>query len=328
MRSKRNAASIAFAAITAVAGVSAHAATPAAYPSKPIRLVTGYPPGGNVDITARVIAASFNEQFGQPVIVDNRPAVHGVISGLIVSKAAPDGYTLLVASSGQITAPSEPNPDMTYDYVRDFAAIGMVQAGPYILASSARSPVARLNLAELFAYSRERPGKVTVAYSGIATRLALELMNTMVGIRVLPVPYKGAGPAVTETIGGQVDTTITQLIGAIGALRDNRLRGLAVTTMRRSSVTPNIPTFDESGLKGFEAATFVGVLAPAATPPAIVKTLNAAIAKIVATPSIQERFRDMGSDTIATTPEQFSAMIRRDIEKWKKVAQAAGIKGE
>ena len=299
-----------------------------AFPSRPIRLIVGYPAGGNIDITARVVAAAFTEQFGQTVIVDNRPAVHGIISGGMVAKSAPDGYTLLVASSGQMTASPESSADMSFDYVRAFAAVGMVQLGPYILVSTLKTPSPKLNLSDLIKSAKERPAQVTTAYSGFATRLVLELFNTMAGVKLLAVPYKGGAPALTELIGGQVDTMITQLLAAVGPMRDNRVRGLAVSTFKRSSVAPNIPSFDESGLKGFEAGTFVGVLAPAATPPAVIKTLNAAINKALRTAAIQEKFRDMGSDTRETTPAQFGAMIRGDLAKWKKVAQAAGIKEE
>jgi len=295
-----------------------------AYPSRPIRFVVGYAPGGNIDVTARILASSFTEQFGKTVIVDNRPAVHGLISGSIVAKSAPDGYTLLVGSSGQMTT-SDPPADMHYDYVKSFAPVGSAQISPYVMISTVKPPIAKLNLNELITYAKQRPGQVTIAHSGYGTRLVLELVNTMAGIKLLPVPYKGGAPALTDLIGGQVDTMMTQLAAATGAMRDNRVKGLAVTTLKRSSVAPGIPTFDESGLRGFEAGTFVGMIAPAGTPPAVIRTLNAAILRAVRTPAIQDKFREMGADTQETTPEQFGSMIRGDIVKWKKVAQAAGV---
>ena len=297
-----------------------------AYPSKPIRLIVAFPPGGNIDITARILAASLTEQFAQPVIVDNRAGADGVIGGSIVAKSAPDGYTLLMASSGSVTTPPAPNADIPYDFIRDFAAISIVQAGPYVLVSTLRTPVAKLNLRELMAFAKEHPGQLTMAYSGLGTRLVLESMNTMAGVKFLPVPYKGGAPAMTGLMGGEVDTMITQLGGATGAMRDGRVKGLAITALKRSTVAPEIPTLDEAGIKGFQASTFVGMFAPAATSRTVINILNAAIVRSITTTGVKEKFRDLGVEPQQTTPEQFRAIIRSDIAKWKKVVQPLNIR--
>lgn len=300
-----------------------------AYPGKAIRLIVAFPPGGNVDITARILGAALTEQFGQSVFVDNRAGGDGMIGGSLVAKSAPDGYTLLVASGGSMTIAPATTANMPYDPAKDFTAIGMVQISPYALVASFRTPVASLDLRGLIAFAKKRPGQVTVSYSaGPAPLLAIELLQNMGGVKLLPVPYKGSVQAMSELVGGQVDTLMTNLPSVIGFLREGRLKGLAVTTLKRSSVMPDIPTLDESGLRGFEASTFIGVLGPAATPQPIVKTFNEAVLRVVRSAAIREKFRDMGADPQETTPEQFSATIRNDIDKWKKVARAAGMKAE
>lgn len=306
----------------------APAAIAQTYPSKPIRLIVPWPPGGNVDITGRILGASLTEQFGQTVIIDNRGGAGGTLGSNIVAKSTPDGYTLLMASSGSVTSGPAVYANMPYDPVRDLVAISMVHIVPNVVLASLKTPVA--NLRELIALAKERPGKVTMASGGIGTtsHLVIELLNAMAGVKFLHVPYKGSGPALSELMGGQVDTMVDQLPASIGFIREGRLKALAVTTLKRSSVMPDIPTMDESGLKGFDANTFTGVFAPAGTPPAVINALHAAILRAVRSAAVKEKFRGLGADPQETTPQQFSAFIRSDIEKWKKVAQEAGVKVE
>lgn len=298
------------------------------YPGKTIHLIVPFPPGANLDLTARILGASLAEQFGQSVIVENRAGADGAIGASMVAKSAPDGYTLLVAGSGTVTTSQVIGENVPYDSIRDFAAVSMVHITPNVIAASLKVPIANINMRSLIAYAKDRPGAVSMGSTGTSIRLAIELINTMAGVKFLAVPYKGGGPAITEVAGGQIDSVMIPLPGAVGVIRDGRVKALAVTALKRSSVMPDIPTLDESGLKGFDASAVTGILAPAGTPPAVVNILNAAFLKAVRSAAVKESFKTMGADPQETTPEQFSAYIRSDIEKWKKVAQAAGIKSE
>src|SRR3954470_3314993 len=298
------------------------------YPTKSIRLIVPWAPGGNVDITGRIIGAALTESLGQTVVVDNRAGGGGTIGASMVAKSTPDGYTLLMGSSGSVTAGPAVYANMPYDPVKDFAPVGMVQIVPMIIVVNPKVPVS--NLKELIALGKQRPGKMTMASSGTGSsnHLAIELFNTMAGVKFIHVPYKGSGPALAELVGGQVETMIDQLTSSIGFLRDGRLKPIAVTTNVRSSVMPNIPTLEEAGLKGFEANTFTGILAPAGTPKPVIDRLHAEIIKALGTATVKEKFESLGADPQNLSVAQFGSFIRADLDKWKKVGQAAGVKVE
>ena len=298
------------------------------YPNKSIRLIVPWAPGGNVDITGRIIGAALTESLGQIVVVDNRAGGGGTIGASMVAKSAPDGYTLLMGSSGSVTAGPAVYAHMPYDPVKDFSAVGMVQIVPMVVVVNPKVPATSLK--ELIALGKERSGKITMASSGTGSsnHLAIELFNTMAGVKFVHVPYKGSGPALGELIGGQVETMIDQLTSSIGFIRDGRLRAIAVTTNVRSSVMPNIPTLDEAGLKGFEANTFTGILAPAGTPPSVVNRLHADIVKALRTSTVKEKFQSLGADPQERSVKDFGDFIRADLDKWKKVGAAAGVRVE
>jgi len=298
------------------------------YPMKSIRLIVPWAPGGNVDITGRIIAAALTDSLGQIVVVDNRAGGGGTIGANMVAKSAPDGYTLLMGSSGSVTAGPAVYANMPFDPVKDLAPISMVQIVPMVVETNPK--VAAGNLNELIALAKQRPGKMTMASSGTGSsnHLAIELFNTMAGVKFIHVPYKGSGPALAELVGGQVETMIDQLTSSIGFLRDGRLKPIAVTTNVRSSVMPNIPTLEEAGLKGFEANTFTGILAPAGTPKPVIDRLHAEIIRALRTAAVKEKFESLGADPQNLSVAQFGSFIRADLDKWKKVGQAAGVKVE
>ena len=298
------------------------------FPMRPIRLIVPYPPGGNVDITARIVGPVLAEFVGQSIVVDNRSGAGGNLGAALVAKAAPDGYTLLMGSS----APLAINPivikDTPYDPLKDFTPISRVHVVPLVVLTGPKSGIA--SISALIERAKASPGKLPAASAGTGTtnHFGIELFNSMAGVRLLHVPYKGSGPALAEMLGGQVPVMFDQLSSSIGHIRDGRLNALAVASAKRSSVLPNVPTLDESGLKGYEATTFIGLAAPGATPKAVVSTLNAAMRKVMGTASVVERFRGLGTDPGASSPEEFSKTIRDELEKWRGVAKSAGLKFE
>jgi tripartite-type tricarboxylate transporter receptor subunit TctC len=314
-------------AACALALCAGHAAAQS-YPSKSIRLIVPWAPGGNVDITGRIIGAALTESLGQIVVVDNRAGGGGTIGAGMVAKSVPDGYTLLMGSSGSVTAGPAVYANMPYDPVKDFAPVGMVQIVPMIVITHPKVPAN--NLKELIALAKERSNKITMASSGTGSsnHLAIELFNTMAGVKFIHVPYKGSGPALAELLGGQVETMIDQLTSSIGFIREGRLKAIAVTTNVRSTVMPNIPTLDEAGLKGFEANTFTGILAPAGTPKAAVDRLHTDIIKALRTATVREKFQNLGADPQERSVRDFGEFIRADLDKWKKVGAAAGVRVE
>jgi len=296
------------------------------FPARPIRLIVPYPPGGNVDITARIVGPVLAELVGQSVVVDNRSGAGGNVGAALVAKAAPDGYTLLMGSS----APLAINPivikDTPYDPLKDFSPISRVHVVPLVVLAGPKSGIA--SIGELIARAKASPGKVPAASAGTGTtnHFGIELFNTMAGVRLLHVPYKGSGPALAEMLGGQVPVMFDQLSASIGYIRDGRLNALAVASAQRSSVLPRVPTLDESGLKGYEATTFIGLAAPGATPSAVISTLNAAVRKVMDMASVAERFRALGTDPGSSSPEEFRVTIRDELGKWRDLAQRAGLK--
>jgi tripartite-type tricarboxylate transporter receptor subunit TctC len=304
------------------------AAAQQGFPSRPIRLIVPYPPGGNVDITARIIGPALSEVLGQTVVVDNRSGAGGNVGAALVAKAPADGHTLLMGSS----APLAINPivikETPYDPLKDFAPVSRVHVVPLVVLAGPKSGIASVK--ELIERAKASPGKLPAASAGTGTtnHFAIELFNTMAGVRLLHVPYKGSGPALAEMLGGQVPVMFDQLSASIGHIRDGRLQALAVASAKRSPVLPNVPTLDESGLKGYEATTFIGLAAPGATPRAVISKLNATARKVMDSPSVVERLRALGTDPGASSPEEFSRTIRGELAKWRDLAQRAGLKFE
>jgi tripartite-type tricarboxylate transporter receptor subunit TctC len=306
----------------AVLAASAHAQE---FPNRPVRIVVPWPPSGNVDITARSVAPAFGEALGQQVIVENRAGAGGRIGTEAVAKSPPDGYTLLLGSSGTITAGPAVWKSLSFDPLKDFVAIGPIQTVPIVLTVAPKTPAA--TFADYVALAKAKPGQLSVASAGngSSNHLAIELFMRQANLKLLHVPYKGSGPALTDLIGSQVESMMDQLTASIGHIREGRIRALAITSLQRSPLLPDVPTLDELGVKGFEAATFTGIFAPAGTPSPVVEKLAQALRKAMANEAVRERYRAMGVEVMDMGQAEFAALVRDDYAKWLKVARDGNI---
>ena len=296
------------------------------YPSKPIRIVVPYPPGGASDVTARLLAQKLSEAWPQPAIADNRPGANGIVALEHVAKSAPDGYTLLFANLG----PNAINPavysKLPYDALKDFAPITLTTLVPQVLVASP-SLEAR-NIQELIALARANPGKINYGTggNGSANHLAVELMAAMTGIKLTAVPYKGDAQAMTDAMSGQVSLTLPTVVAAMPHIRSGKLRPLAVTTKERVPSLADVPTMAEAGVPGYESVSWGGIMAPAGTPAPVVHKLHAEFARILKMSEIQERMAGLGATVVASGPAEFSAFLQSELKKWDGVAKRAGIK--
>jgi tripartite-type tricarboxylate transporter receptor subunit TctC len=306
-----------------------HAASAAeASPAKPIRFVVAFPPGGGTDIIARSIAHKLAERLAQQVVVDNRPGAGGNIGTDIVAKSAPDGYTLLMGSAGPLAINASLFGKMPFDPIRDLAPVTLAASTPNVLVVHPSLKAATVN--ELIALAKARPGEINFASSGHGTpaHLAGELFNSMAGVKLVHVPYKGAAPALADLLGGQVQLMFSTMPPALPHVKDGKLRALAVTSAKRSPAAPELPTVDEVALPGFEANTWHGVVVPTGTPAAIVARLNREIVAILHLPEVVERLSSQGAEALGSTPEEFAAYIRSETVKWAKVVRDSGAKAE
>lgn len=297
----------------------------AAYPDKPLRLIVPFAPGGNIDITARIVAPALSEHLGQQVLVDNRGGAGGRIGTEMAAKATPDGYTLLLGSSGALTMNPVFSPLKSYDPVRDFAPTSLVSIVPLILVVHPSLPVKTTK--DFIALLKTRPGQVMMASAGTGstTHLTGELFQVITGTTLTHVPFRGSGPATIELIGGHTQCMFDQVSTSGPYVKAGKLRAIAVAAMRRSPAYPEIPTMDETGLRGFEASTYTGIFLPAATQKDVVQKVYGSVIKAVDLPATREAFAKLGSDVIKSTPEETAARIRGDLEKWRKVQQKTGI---
>ena len=314
------------AAAMAWLALNASAQGAATYPTKPIKIVVPFPPGGATDILARAIGAELQKAFGQTVLIENKAGAGGNPGADMVAKSPPDGYTLVMATVGTHGINMSLYSKMPYDAVKDFEPITLVAGVPNLLV--VHPSVAAKNVAELTALAKAQPGKLNVASSGNGTsiHMAAELYKVMAGVDILHVPYKGSSFAVTDLLGGQVQLMFDNMPSALPHVKAGKLRALAVTSPKRSSALPDIPTMDEEGLKGFDATSWFGLLAPAGTPKDIIAKLNAAAVKALATPEMRERLASQGAEAVGNTPEQFGAFIKAEIEKWAKIVKASGAR--
>jgi tripartite-type tricarboxylate transporter receptor subunit TctC len=296
------------------------------FPTRPIRLVVPYPPGGNIDISARLISPGMGEALGQSIVIDNRAGAGGNIGATVAAKAPADGYTLLMGSSGPLSINPIVTKDVAYDSLRDFAPISTVQVVPLVVIAGPKSTLTSIQ--DLIARLKANPGKITIASAGAGTtnHLAIELFAAMTGTRPLHVPYKGAGPALTELLGGQVETKFDQLTASMGYIREGRVKLLAVTGARRTLAFPNAPTLDEAGLKGYEASTYIGVLAPAGVQKNVVTRLNEAVRRVMAAQEVSDKFRALGAEPGASSPDAFRKIIADELTKWREVVRKANLK--
>ena len=298
-----------------------------AWPSKPIRIIVAYPPGGPNDTSARIVAQKLAEALGQPVVVDNRAGAAGNIGSMSVAKSPPDGYTLLNGASALTIAPALTR-DLGYDVVKDFAPISMTATSSFVLALHPSVPAGSIK--ELIVLARARPGQLSYASSGVGAppHLAGELLKTMAKIDILHVPYKGVGQSISDLVGGQVDMMFASPTNSVPQVKAGKLKALAVSTQRRSAQLPEVPTISESGLKGFDIGTWFGLLAPAGTPPEIITRVNGAVVAMVKVPDVRERLLAQGLDPISTTPAEFSTHIRNEIAKFQGIVAKAKIQPE
>lgn len=298
------------------------------FPSKPVRLVVPFAPGGTNDIAARGIAPELGEALGQQVVVENRAGAGGQIGAETVAKSAPDGHTLMMASSSVMTNAPAVYSKLRYDILKDFAPIGRVGELPLVIVVHPSVPARTPK--QFIALAKARPKDVRMATGGPGTtsHLIAELFAITAGVRVLIVPYKGGGPALIDLLGGHVDARIDQISSSLEHIKSKQLRAIAVTTTRRAAMLPDLPTLSESGLPGFDASTVNALLAPAATPPDIVRLLNAALVKALGTPAVIERFSALGVELRPSSSEELAKFIREDLAKWKRVVRETGLKLE
>ena len=311
-----------FVLILALASTAAFAQE---FPNRPVRIVVPWPPSGNVDITARTIAPALGEALGQQVIVENRAGAGGTIGSTAVVKSPADGYTLLLGSSGTVTVAPAVLRNIAYDPVKDLTAVGPIQTVPLVLTAATKTPVSTFR--EFVAYARSKDGQVSIASAGNGStnHLAIELLMRQANLKLVHVPYKGAGPAITDLLGSQVETMVDQLNASIEHIRNGRMKALAVTSRQRSPSLPNVPTLHELGVTGYEVSTFTGLFGPAGLPPAVVARLDGALRKALANETVRERFRSMGVDLAAMNQVEFAAYVRADFERWREVARAGNI---
>ena len=294
------------------------------YPTKPIRLINPFPPGGGATIMGRVIAQELTERLGQSVVFDNRGGAGGIIGMEIAARSAPDGYTITMATASTVTI----HPLLSkvpFDPVKDFAPVSHVSNVPLLLV--VHPSVAAKSTKEFIALLKAQPGKLNFASSGKGTisHLAGELFKFNTGVNMVHVPYRGGGPALVDVLGGQVQINFANILSSLPHVKGGRLRGLAVTSAKRSSAITELPTVTESGLPGYEVVQWNGVLAPARVPAAIVARLNSEIERMLALPEMKSRLAADGADAAGGPPEKFAAFIRTDIDKWTKVIKAANV---
>ena len=311
-----------FIALAALCTVAAACAQGADYPSKIIKIVVPFTAGSATDIMARIVGERLSAGLGQPVVVENRPGAGGTLGAAQVAKSEPDGYTLLVVSTGHVVNPAL-YPGLTYDTVADFAAVSPLAALPSVLVVGAGSPIK--SLSDLIAQAKAKPGFLNYASAGVgsATHVNAEKFRSVAGIQITHIPFKGTPETIVETSAGRVDFMFTPVLASIPSIRDNRMRAIAVSTAKRSSALPDVPTVAEAGLPGFVFDFWIGLLAPAKTPRAIVNKLNVEVAKILAQPEVRERMAKLGAESMPMKPEQFDAYIKEEFATLGAVMKAA-----
>ena len=298
-----------------------------AYPSRPIRLVVPQSAGGSTDLVARPLAQRVADAMKTSVVVDNRPGAGSIIGTDIAAKAPPDGYTLLAVAASFSMSPSLYK-KLPFDPVNDFAPISLLSSLPNILVVHPAQPVKSVK--DLLAYAKAQPGKLNYSSSGVATgtHMSMELFKHLSGISMAHIPYKGGAPSVTALLSSEVQLCFATISTALPHVKSGRLRALAVSTARRATAAPEVPTIAESGVPGYDYASWIGLLAPAKTPPAIVARWHSESARVMHTPEMKTLLQHEGSEAVGNTPQEFGRIIKAEVERWKTVSKAAGIKAE
>ena len=317
-----------FIALAAACAFAASAIAADVYPSRPVRIVVPFPPGGPADVLARTVGDKLQATLGQPVVVDNRPGAGGNIGMELVAKAAPDGHTLALAPAGNLTVNPSLYRNVPYDVARDFAPVTVIAAVPNILVVNAQVPAK--DLAELIAYAKANPGKLNFASPGPGSgaHLAGELLKSSAAIDMVHVPFSGIAPAVTAVVAGDVQVMFAGSSSAMPHVTAGKLRALGVASPKRIASAPALPTLAESGLPGFDVTSWYSIVAPAGTPPAVVERLQREIAKALDAPDVKTKLAGLGAEPVANTPSEFSAMIKVESAKWGKIVKDANIKAE
>ncbi len=298
------------------------------YPSKPIRIIVPFVPGGNVDITARTVAPALGDALGQPVVVENRPGAAGMVGAQAMMGSPADGYTLMMGSNSSLAVAPNLYPNWPYDPVKGIAPISNLAITPFVLVVKLGLPAQ--SLADFVKLAKEKPGQLSMASggNGSSNHLVGELFQMMTGLKFSHVPYKGTGAALVDLAGGQVDLLFDQASSTVPNVRGGKIRALAVASSSRQSALPDTPTFAEAGLRDFEIDNFTGLVGPAGMPADAVAKVHAAAVKALATPLVKERFASLGVQPVGNTPEQFGVVIREDLARWSKVIKSAGVKVE
>ena len=320
------AALLRFCAVAAtLACAAAHAADGQAYPSRPLRMVVPFAPGGGTDVIARYLATGMSESMGRQVVVDNRGGANGIIGTEIVARAPADGYTLLFVSSPHSINPSL-YPSLPYDTLRDFAPVSMAATSPYVLVTHPSVPASSIK--ELIALAKAKPDQITYGSggNGSSAQLAAELFNQMAGVKLREIPYKGAGPALLAVISGESALVFGNALTVKPHIQAGRVRALGIASVKRSPSAPELPTIAESGLPGYRADAVLGVLAPARTPRAIIDRLNTEVHKVMRTPAAVDAMNRLGVDIELTTPQEFGRIIESELHRWGKVIRALNLK--
>jgi tripartite-type tricarboxylate transporter receptor subunit TctC len=307
-------------------GMSALASAEQAYPSKPIRLVVPFPPGGGTDIIARVVGNKLTETLKWTVIIDNRPGAGGNIGVDLVAKSKPDGYTLVLGQTSNLAVNPTLYAKLPYNPLKDFSPIGTVADAPLVLVVASSSPYK--TLADVVAAARAKPGKVTLGTPGNGTvaHLTGELFQKAAGIKLQHVPYKGSSQAITDLLGGSIEVFMSSVPTAQSQIKTGTMRALAVTSGQRAADLPSVPTINESGYKGFDARTWFGLLAPAGTPAPVIAKLNTEINKVLAMPEVRKKITVEGGNVMGGSPEQFGTLIQAEIPRWGQVVKESGAK--
>lgn len=316
------------AALIAIAVLPSATLAQGGYPNRPVRIVVPFPAGGGADIFARLVGRKFTETLGQQFVADNRAGASGIIGCEIVAKAPPDGYTLLLGTTGTHATNPAVYPKLPYDSLKDYAPVSLIAESPFVLLVHPSLPVK--NVRELIALAKRQPGQLTYGSSGVgsSSHLGFALFNLMAGINTVHVPYKGLPPATADTIAGNLTMTWDSITASSAYIKAGRVRALGIGSAKRSPLLPDLPTISEAGLPGYELGSWYGIFAPAGTPQDIVRQLYGETVKALSGNGMKDQFAALGAQPIGSTPEEFAAVVQRDLAKWTRVAREANVKAE
>jgi tripartite-type tricarboxylate transporter receptor subunit TctC len=304
---------------------AAFSQTKPTYPTKPVRIIVGFTPGGGVDTVARLISIPLSEKWGQQVVIDNRPGAGTIIGTTLAAKSQPDGYTILLASSSFGINPGLQGKKLPYDPIKDFTFISQAAVQPYVFALNRNVPIQSVR--DFLNYARTNPGKLNFGSPGNGSggHLAVEYFKMMAKVELTHVPYRGVAPALVDLIGGQIQLIFSTILPSLPHVKAGRIKAIAVSTAKRSIALPDLPTISEAGVIGYEASSWTGVMAPVGVPPAIIKKLQNDVTEAVNSPTVREKILADGAEPVGSSPEEFGRMIRTELEKWSKVIKAANV---